>query len=70
MNSEFPDIAKWFAVIAMREHGLALVILLVVSAAGLLVNARYLYPRLLPFIRRAVVALFFASFVVLMVSRL
>lgn len=69
MNSAFPDITKWFAVIAMRENGMALVLLIVITALGLLVNARYLYPRLLPLVRRGVVIVFWVSFVLFWVAR-
>lgn len=51
MLSEYPNYAAWVEMMHGRYLGVMLIVLLVVIAAGWLINVRWFAPRLLPVLR-------------------
>jgi hypothetical protein len=58
---DFPNAYKLVEAIRVRDTGALLVVMVVVTGAGLLANSRVFAPRLLPYVRAGLAGIYFAS---------
>jgi len=59
----FPNLWRYTAILAQRDQGIAMVIACVVIAVAILAYTRGWWPKLLPAVRVTWAALFYLSFV-------
>lgn len=64
--SDFPNYSQWLQVAHAQSQGAILVGLIALGGVVWLVMARATWPRLLPFVRLAILALYFISLGVLL----
>jgi hypothetical protein len=62
---DFPNADKLVEAVRVRDTGVLLVIMIVVTGAGLLANSRFFAPRLLPYVRAGLAGIYFSSLVLM-----
>jgi len=68
--SQFPRLYQYTDILAKRDAGILLVVMIVIAAVALLVDARFLWPRALPIIRAGLLAAFYISTLALVAIQL
>jgi len=66
---QLPEIWRYQALLAQRDQGMMLVVMVVFICVAVLVEARYLSPRLLPGARLGLVSAFFLSLFLIVVVK-
>jgi len=65
MNDQYPELFKYLALVAAKDNSMIALCLAVVAVAAWLINARFLWPKLLPAFRFLLVALVYGSLALL-----
>jgi hypothetical protein len=65
--SNFPNIARYYAAVQARDHGLALCVLIAMIVLGLLINVRVRWPEKAERFMQAFVAVYYLSMIALFI---
>lgn len=66
---QLPELWRYQALLAQRDQGMMLVVMVVVICVGLLTEARFLSPRLLPGARVGLLAAFYLSLFLILIVK-
>ncbi len=61
MNEQYPHYARWLEALVRRDQGAMLIALIAVFVVALLVEGRFMWPRIMPAIRLGLATTFFLS---------
>jgi len=61
MNEQYPHYARWLEVLIRRDQGAMLIALIALFVVALLVEGRFMWPRIMPAIRFGLTSVFFLS---------